>query len=320
MFFSTRFVLIGFLIALVGLLSAVGCNGPDQPPIPPKTAVAIPPGGVSYQKLEPGEKASAGQFQQLSGAETGLQFANQLDAPNMRKYLLNGAGLATGDFDNDGLVDVYAISQDGPNRLYRQTSPWQFADVTTLAGDLTGGDLRGTGAAFVDVNNDGWLDLYACNIDGPNQLFINQGNGQFKEEADARGVQFEGATTMCSFADFDRDGDLDLYLVNNRIFSILEEQPEIKIRKVGDRSIVHPDFVEQYFLLDDRVQEAGQKDRLFQNDGQGNFVDVTDAAGIAGYDMGLSATWWDYNGDGWMDLYVANDLKSPDHLYKNQQD
>ena len=148
-FFSTRFVLIGFLIALVGLLSAVGCNGPDQPPIPPKTAVAIPPGGVSYQKLEPGEKASAGQFQQLSGAETGLQFANQLDAPNMRKYLLNGAGLATGDFDNDGLVDVYAISQDGPNRLYRQTSPWQFADASFVPYRLDSQPTHRIGSRFV---------------------------------------------------------------------------------------------------------------------------------------------------------------------------
>ena len=320
MFSSSRIVAGRFLIACACLLSAVGCHGPEEQTPPPTTPVVIPRGGLTFEALVPSEGAAAGQFQQLTGAETGLQFANALDAPNMRKYLLNGAGLATGDFDNDGLVDVYAISQDGPNRLYRQTSPWQFADVTTQVGDLTGGDLRGTGAAFVDVNNDGWLDLYACNIDGPNQLFMNQGNGQFQEEAAARGVQFEGATTMCSFADYDRDGDLDLYLVNNRVLSILEEQPEIKIRKVGDRSTVHPDFLEQYFLLGDKVQEAGQRDRLFQNDGQGNFIDVTEDAGISGYDMGLSATWWDYNGDGWMDLYVGNDLKSPDHLYKNQQD
>ena len=312
------------LLLCNGLLLVIlfGCQKSDSNQAGGKDSASpsLARAGIHQQAL--GNQASplTGKFKRLTAAETGLNFSNELQPENMRKYLLNGAGLATGDYDNDGFVDVYAVSQDGTNRLFRQTSPWQFEDVTMAAGDLTGGDYKGTGAAFVDVNNDGWLDLYTCNIDGPNQLFINQGNGRFLEEADARGVKFNGATTMCSFADYDRDGDLDLYLVNNRILSILEEQPAIKIRKIGGRSTVHPDFVEQYFLLEGRIQEAGQKDRLYRNDGEGHFVDVTDASGIAGYDMGLSATWWDYDGDGWMDLYVANDLKSPDHLYKNQQD
>ncbi|MDG2221939.1 MAG: FG-GAP-like repeat-containing protein [Rubripirellula sp.] len=306
--------------ALVISLSGCGIESPNAPaPQLPASQIG-PGGGLQQQSLESIRHLSTGKFKKLTGEATGLNFMNDLQPQNMRKYLLNGAGLATGDFDNDGLVDVYAISQDGPNRLFRQTSPWQFEDVTYRAGDLTGGDYKGTGAAFVDVNNDGWLDLYACNIDGPNQLFINQKDGVFLEEANARGVQFQGATTMCAFADYDRDGDLDLYLVNNRILSIVEEQPRVKLRKIGEQLTVHPDFVEQYFLITGRVQEAGQKDCLYRNDGKGNFVDATDAAGIAGFDMGLSATWWDYDGDGWMDIYVANDLKSPDHLYQNQKD
>ena len=310
---------------LVILLS--GCETKEPTPLEPQVSAPyraksqnVSFGGIEQERLGVDNRLSTGKFEKLTGEQTGLNFTNELQPQNMRKYLLNGSGLATGDFDNDGLVDVYAISQDGPNRLFRQVLPWQFKDVTTQVGDLTGGDYKGTGAAFIDVDNDGWLDLYACNIDGPNQLFMNQGNGSFLEEAETRGVQFTGATTMCSFADYDRDGDLDLYLVNNRILSILEEQPVIKIRKVGGRPTVHPDFAEQYFLLDGRVQEAGQKDCLYRNDGKGNFVDVTDAAGIAGFDMGLSASWWDYDGDGWMDLYVANDLKSPDRFYKNQKD
>jgi len=320
MSYSGRSIVCFFGLAFC-LAFWTGCNAP-KPDNPESSKPSKTPakGGLEQVNFPSIGDSVSGKFQSLSNAETGLEFQNELQPANMRKYLLNGAGLATGDYDNDGLVDVYAISQDGANRLFRQTEHWKFEDVTSSAGDLSGGDLRGTGAAFVDVNNDGWLDLYACNIDGPNHLFINQGDGTFVDEAEIRGVQFDGASTMCSFADYDRDGDLDLYLVNNRIFSILEEQPEIKIRKIGDRSTVHPDFVEQYFLLEGRVQEAGQRDRLYQNDGQGNFVDVTDSAGIAGYDMGLSATWWDYDGDGWMDLYVANDLKSPDHLYRNQQD
>ncbi|MCP4887808.1 MAG: VCBS repeat-containing protein, partial [Planctomycetaceae bacterium] len=216
----------------------------------PILAQASPQGAIKRASLGGNDRASTGKFEQLTGDQTGLDFTNELRPENMRKYLLNGAGVATGDFDNDGLVDVYAISQDGSNRLFRQTSPWQFEDVTTQVGDLTGGDYRGTGAAFVDVDNDGWLDLYACNLDGPNALFMNQGNGRFIEQAKSRGVHFAGASTMCSFADYDRDGDLDLYFVTNRILSILEEQPLIKIRKVGGRPTVHPDFVEQYFLLD----------------------------------------------------------------------
>lgn len=317
---SNRIIYLSGLCLILGAFGVAGCQSADEPAQTQATPIPDAKGGVSFQELTSSPSAEAGRFHSLSGPETGLEFTNELMPPNMRKYLLNGAGLATGDFDNDGLVDVYAISQDGSNRLFRQTAHWQFEDVTSSAGDLSGGELRGTGAAFVDVNNDGWLDLYACNIDGPNHLFINQRNGTFIDEAKIRGVQFDGATTMCSFADYDRDGDLDLYLVNNRIFSILEERPEIKIREIGGQSTVHPDFVEQYFILEGRVQEAGQRDRLYQNDGQGNFVDVTESSGIAGYDMGLSATWWDYDGDGWMDLYVANDLKCPDHLYKNQQD
>lgn len=302
------------------LVSGCGIESPDTHAKKLPATAGASDGGIQQVSLESGSRLSTGKFAKLTGEETGLYFVNELQLKNRRKYLLNGAGLATGDFDNDGLVDVYAISQDGANRLFRQTSPWHFEDVTLTAGDLTGGIFKGTGAAFVDVNNDGWLDLYACNIDGPNQLYINQRNGGFLEEAEARGVQFPGATTMCSFADYDRDGDLDLYLVNNRILSLAEEKPNVKLRRIGGSLVVPPEFADQVFLIDGRVAEAGQKDCLYRNDGKGNFVDVTDAAGIAGFDMGLSATWWDYDGDGWMDIYVANDLKSPDHLYQNQKD
>ena len=303
------------VVLVGGLICLTGCQGKKE--TVRKRDTQEFQGGIEFSKLNRTEFPIQGRFTQLSGEDTGIDFVNELLPPNMRKYLLNGAGVATGDYDQDGLVDVYAISQDGPNRLFRQRAPWKFEDVTESAGGLGGGSFRGTGAAFVDVDNDGLLDLYACNIDGPNLLFINQGDGTFREEGDRRGVGFVGATTMGSFADYDRDGDLDLYLVNNRIFSIVEERPDIKVRQSGGETMVHPDFLEVYFILEDRIQEAGQRDRLYRNDGSGNFVDVTSEAGIAGFDMGLSATWWDYDNDGWMDLYVANDMKSPDHLYRN---
>ena len=133
-------------------------------------------------------------------------------------------------------------------------------------------------------------------------------------------LRHPGATTMAAFADYDRDGDPDIYLLNNRVFSTAEENPKIKLRMVNGKPTVHPDFREEYFLLAGRLQEAGQRDILLRNRGDGSFEDVTDVAGIQGYDMGLSATWWDYNDDGWLDLYVGNDLKSPDHLYRNNGD
>ena len=174
----------GLAAVLVGCeRSEIGTPEPRSVSSTEVVAMAHSRGGIRQVRLESEARLTTGKFKQLTGEQTGLNFTNELRPHNMRKYLLNGAGLATGDFDNDGLVDVYAISQDGPNRLFRQTSPWQFEDITTMVGDLTGGDYKGTGAAFVDVDNDGWLDLYACNIDGPNLLFMNQGNGRFVEEA-----------------------------------------------------------------------------------------------------------------------------------------
>ena len=312
------------LIALTTLFIA-GCKKkPTEKPDTP-TVVKLGVGGIKTMPLNE-RKIDAAKFVALSSDQTGIEFSNELQPQNMRKYLLNGAGIATGDYDNDGDVDIYAVSQDGPNRLFQQTAPWKFQDVTETAGQLDGANLKGTGAAFADVNNDGWLDLYVCNIDGHNMLFINQQDGTFQEQANQRGVDYQGASTMCSFADYDRDGDLDMYLVNNRIYSIVDEKRSIKLRLVDGQRQVHPDFKDQYFLLTDpttgerKLQEGGQRDLLLQNDGQGNFTEVGQTAGISGFDMGLSATWWDYDNDGWMDLYVANDLKSPDHLYRNQGD
>ncbi|MGI9518796.1 MAG: VCBS repeat-containing protein, partial [Pirellulaceae bacterium] len=274
-------------------------------------------GGIEVAPLNPSGSVT-GRFARLDAGETGLDFVNELLPHNLRNYLLNGAGVASGDFDNDGQVDLFAVSQDGSNRLFRQTAAWQFSDVTEAAGGLGGGDLWGTGASFADVNNDGWLDLYVGNLNGPNHLYINQQDGTFVEQAAARNVDHDGATTMGSFADYDCDGDLDLYLVNNRKFALDEEHPTVEIRRVGERATVHPAYLDQYFLLGERIEEAGQQDLLLQNDGNGYFTDVTEQAGIAGYDMGLSAIWWDYDDDGWLDLYVANDKKTPDHLYRNQ--
>ncbi len=258
---------------VVSLIVCRGCTGSEAKK---KKVESGPPPEISFQPLKsPSEQTGEPMFTQLDGRQTGLKMINELKPENMRKYLLNGAGICTGDYDNDGLVDVFAVSQDGKNRLYRQTEPWKFFDVTGSAGDLSGELYWGTGASFADVNNDGFLDLYVCNINGPNQLFINQQNGSFEEDAAQRNVDYSGASNMASFANYDQDGDLDLYLLNNRVFSIAEESPNLKMRLVNGRKVVHPDYRDQYFLLEDRLQEASQRDILFQNDGGGNFRDIT---------------------------------------------
>ena len=260
------------------------------------------------------------QFTEMTPEQTGVEFTNILNPENLRKYLLNGAGLCTGDYDNDGLVDMYLVCQDGPNKLYRQVSDWKFEDVTQSAGGLDGGDHWGRGATFADIENDGDLDLYLCNADANNQLFINQGDGTFVVDDGSHGANHPSATTMGTFADYDRDGDLDLYLVNNRLFTVGEESPDIDIIERDGKQMIAPNFRDQVYVIEGRIEEAGQHDVLLKNDGNGNFTDVTAVAGIAGYEMGLSATWWDYNNDGWLDIYVGNDFKMSDHLYRNNGD
>ena len=221
-----------------------------------------------------------------------------------------GTGVAIGDYDNDGRPDIFGVNKTGDSRLFRNLGNWKFADVTATAGlrdpaslwDKSTAWLKGSGGAnggagagvwqqgvtFVDVNNDGWLDLYICRIGAPNLLYINQGDGTFKEEAAARGLAVNDASGMAAFCDYDRDGWLDVYVQTN--------------------------------MLDAATHPNGQRGYLFHNNRDGTFSNVTVRAGITGETMSHSATWWDYDNDGWPDLYVANDYAAPDRLYHNNRD
>jgi len=274
---------------------------------------------VAFKPLSVRTAGGKSLFQRLDGAAIGLNFRNSLRDRDYPYYLVNGAGVCVGDYDGDGWPDVYLVSQDGPNRLFRQVQPWKFEDVTDRAG-VEGGQAWGTGAAFVDVNNDGRLDLYVCNTESKNLLYVNQGDGAFRESGAEFGLDHSGATTMAAFADYDRDGDLDVYLLKNRTERAFEEVPHLKAQMQDGQIILPPAYREHYFMFNGRLCEAGQRDLLLRNEGGGRFVDVTDRAGIDDYGMGLSATWWDYNNDGWLDLYIGNDLKSPDAFYHNNGD
>jgi hypothetical protein len=242
-------------------------------------------------------------------AKTHIDFANQVeetDSFNIIQFLYfyNGAGVALGDVNQDGLVDIYFTANQLPNRLYLNKGNFEFEDVTERAGVAGSGQWK-TGVTMADVNGDGWLDIYVCqvglykHIRGRNQLFINQQDGTFREEAAAYGLDFQGFSTQAAFFDYDRDGDLDVYLLNHSVHAA-ENYGPASIRARVDTL-------------------AG--DRLLRNDG-GRFVDVSAQAGIfssrIGYGLGLGIS--DLDGDGWPDIYVSNDFHENDYLYYNQGD
>ena len=234
-------------------------------------------------------------FARLPAQETGVRAENKYDDPRMWGSLNHefevgaiGTGVAIGDFDGDGLPDIYVVSKTEGCRLYRNLGGFRFEDVTAKAGVGAEPGVWNQGATFVDVNNSGRLDIYVCRFNAPNLLYINQGDGTFREMAHAYGLDVVDASSMAAFCDYDRDGRLDVFIQTN--------------------------------VLNYAGSPNGQRDYLFHNNGDGTFTNVTSAAGISGEAHGHSAIWWDFDGDGWPDLYVANDFAAPDVLYRNNHD
>ncbi len=248
-------------------------------------------------------------FEEKSPEKTGIQFQNSIegaegfDVFRYRNYY-NGGGVAIGDLNNDSLPDIYLTSNTGANRLYLNRGNLTFEDITETAG-VGGQKAWSTGVAMVDINADGWLDLYVCNSgniggdDKENELFVNNKDGTFREAAAEFGLADRGFSTHAAFFDFDRDGDLDCYILNNSF------QP---ISTLGLRN-----------LRNTRDQEGG--DKLYRNEG-GKFIDISEEAGIFGsvIGFGLGVTVGDVNADGWPDIYISNDFYERDYLYINQQD
>lgn len=232
-------------------------------------------------------------FTVLSPTETGVNGSNVFSDPRMwgarfRELTLGAVetGVAVADFDRDGRLDIFSVSKNGPCALYRQIAPFKFTDVAATAG-VTAAEpgASKTGATVVDLNQDGWPDIYVCRYDAPNLLFINNHDGTFTESAKDYGLDIKDASVHAVFADYDRDGYLDCYLVTN--------------------------------ILDFSQAPQGRRDYLLRNNGNNTFTDVSKAAGIWGLTQGHTALWFDCNHDGWPDLYVANDFETPDRLYLN---
>ena len=265
-------------------------------------------------------------FERLTPEQTGVDF--QISWDKSAKYdrvfysQNTGGGVCIGDYDGDTRPDIYLTSPSGGNRLYRNLGEFQFEDVTRQAG-LLDQEHWGMGATFVDINNDGELDIYVCGYDCHNKLYVNRGDGTFLESAASYGLDFHGASVMMAFSDYDRDGDLDGYLLTAGIPP--GPGQEFKVRFEGNRPVI-PERLKEFWQLlympGDRAKqvEAGQYDHLYRNNGDGTFTEVTREAGIDGPEFGQAAQWWDFNRDGWPDLYVANDYWGADHLYRNNGD
>ncbi|MDX2186478.1 MAG: VCBS repeat-containing protein [Opitutaceae bacterium] len=229
---------------------------------------------------------------------TGLRDINSYADPDMwkkrfREFDLGaiGSGIAAADFDGDGLPDLFVVNKTESCRLYRNRGEWRFEDVTKEAGLLQVGResrIWKQGVAAADVNNDGAVDLYVCRFGAPNLLYLNDGYGRFSEAAARCGLAVVDASNMAFFADIDLDGWLDAFLQTN--------------------------------VLDKETRPNGQPDFLFRNRGDGLFEDVTRSAGLTGETQGHSAVWHDFNRDGLLDLYCANDFQVPDQLYLGQGD
>ena len=249
-------------------------------------------------------------FSKLSSSSSGIDFENKLsfrqdfNIYTYRNYY-NGGGVGIADINNDGFVDIYFTANMESNKLYLNNGDLTFTDITDIAG-VSGSKSWSTGVSMVDINGDNWVDIYVCNsgdIDGDNkqnELFINQGDGTFLEDAKKYGLADKGFSTHAAFFDYDKDNDLDVYLLNNSFQAI----GSFNLRK-NQRPIRHP--------------EGG--DKLFRND-NGEFKDVSEEAGIYGsiIGFGLGVTLGDIDVDGWVDMYISNDFFERDYIYMNNGD
>jgi enediyne biosynthesis protein E4 len=252
-------------------------------------------------------------FTKLSENDTDITFRNLLKEDNPQfnilfyPYFYNGAGVAVGDINNDGLTDVFFTGNMVKNRLFVNQGEFEFEDITEKS-HIADNEGWCTGATMVDINEDGWLDIYVCRSALENKkyrknlLFINNHDLTFTEKAAEYGLDDEGFSTQASFFDYDRDGDLDVIVINQSV-------PKYSQGKI------------EYVQLHDQAADSTFKNKLFRND-NGHFTEVSSKAGINSnvltFSLGVSTS--DINLDGWSDIYITNDFKEPDYYYINNKD
>lgn len=252
-------------------------------------------------------------MQTLNEEETGINFSNTLtESPQLNiieyLYFYNGGGVAIGDINNDGLEDIFFTANQGSDQLYLNQGDLKFEAYNQQA-NIIADSTWSTGVAMADLNNDGFLDIHVCKVgvgvlpDAHNLVYINQKDGTFAEMSEEIGLDFQGYSTQACFLDYDKDGDLDMYLLNHNVHSVRSygttKKRALQDSLAGDR------------FFENRLNEAAKK-----------FVDVTQAVGVynspLGYGLAVSCA--DINGDGWTDIYVGNDFHENDYLYLNNGD
>lgn len=257
-------------------------------------------------------------FTELSSDSTKVDFVNLMQENELlnyfnTKYIYNGGGVAVGDINNDGLADIYFSSNIFSNKLYLNKGNFVFEDISAKAGVEASRGFK-TGVAMADLNNDGFLDIYVCRSNHPDSLvrsnlvYINNKDLTFSEKSHEMGLEDQSYSTHTAFLDYDKDGDLDIYLVNHPIDFDLATRVRFKLD--ANKNIVkHTD-----------PDKPSYSDKLFRNEGNGKFKDVSKQAGIWNSGFGLSASVIDVNNDSYPDIYVANDFVEKDFLYVNNKD
>lgn len=281
---ASKFLLIFLSLLSAGILFS-GCRLSDQP------------------------TSNQSNFTLLSPDKTGFRFTNTVtDSKDMNilnyHNFYNGGGVGIGDLNNDGKPDMVLTANQSEPKIFFNSGGMQFKEAGKESGFVSS-HFWHTGVSLVDINGDGWLDIYLCNAgiiagdNRANELFINQQNGTFREAAHEYGLDDKGASTQAVFFDYDHDGDLDCFVLNNSPKSIDNFGYKADLRFIRDST---------------------HGDRLYQNR-QGKFIDVSEAAGIYGSEIafGLGVVVGDVNKDGWEDIYIANDFFEKDYLYINQQ-
>ncbi len=280
-----------FFLCLIGLIVFSTCNKKE---------------GSTTQGQ--GKQSTETVFTLVPNSQSNITFKNEIKEDLKLNfinfpYIYNGGGVAIGDINNDGLPDIYFSSNQGANKLYLNEGGLKFKDITKSANLEDQGGWT-NGVSMVDINGDGFLDIYICKAgilasdeQRKNKLFINNGKNQFIDLAAKYGLDDSAYSTQSYFFDYDKDGDLDMYLVNHRV----------DFRNNGK--------------IDSDIQRNVSpmtSDKLYRND-IGKFTLVSDQLGMTNKTWGLSASIADFNEDGWLDIYVCNDYLEPDHLFINDQ-
>ncbi len=259
------------------------------------------------------DSQTASGFETIPSSHSGIDFVNALkDDPLSEKNVLsfqhyfNGAGVGVADFNNDGLADVFFAGNEVPNALYVNKGDFKFEKLDTTSG-INQNKVWAAGVSIVDINGDGYKDIYVCQ-QGPydpaerkNLFYINNGDLTFKESAAEMGLDDSNFSTQAAFFDYDKDGDLDCY--------VLDESKYVGVV-----------LAKIYKELENETNMRAASGKLYENTGNLKFKDVTKEAGVLNYGYGLGLSISDLNGDNWPDIYVANDYTVPDFMYINQKD